>query len=102
MVAMERTLTQYEPFPLTVLDHHYHLIRANAGATRLFTSFVAEPALLAAQAQPNVFAALFDPRLVRPFVLHWEQVARAMVSRLHREVLTRSGDSELAALLNSL
>jgi hypothetical protein len=44
-------------------------------------------------ARPNVFAMLFDPRLVRPFVVDWERVARILTARLHREALTRPDDT---------
>src|SRR5256885_14821509 len=50
-MAIERMLAQHEPFPLTVLDRHYRLLRANAGAMRLFTRFVADPTAM--PAQPN-------------------------------------------------
>src|SRR5262249_13245821 len=83
--AIEPMLRQHEPFPMTVLDRHYNLLQSNEGAARLLMRFIADPGALPARL--NVFAALFDPRLARPFVTDWEQVARTMVSRLHREVL---------------
>src|SRR5262249_35320659 len=98
--AIERMLAQHEPFPLTVLNRHYQLLRSNQGAMRLFGRFIAQPDAL--PARPNVFAILFDPRLARPFIVDWEHVARSLTARLHREVLARSGDAELAALLRSL
>jgi transcriptional regulator with XRE-family HTH domain len=98
--AIERMLAQHEPFPLTVLDRHYHVLRTNQGATQVFSRFVADPSALPTRL--NAFAMLFDPRLLRPFVVEWEQVARAFTARLHRETLVRAGDTELAALLRSL
>jgi transcriptional regulator with XRE-family HTH domain len=98
--AIERMLKQHEPFPMTVLDRHYRVLRTNEGATRVLARFVADPSAMPAPL--NVFALLFDPRLARPFIVDWEHVARAMTARLHREVLMRSGDADLAALLRSL
>jgi transcriptional regulator with XRE-family HTH domain len=98
--AIGRMLRQHEPFPMTVLDRRYYLLQSNEGAARLFARFVADPTAL--PARPNVFTALFDPRLARPFIVDWPQVARTSVSRLHREVLARSTDAELSALLRSL
>jgi transcriptional regulator with XRE-family HTH domain len=98
--VIERMLAQHEPFPMLVLDRHYNVLRLNEGGTRLLSRFIAEPSALASR--PNVFAALFDPRLARPFVVDWERVARALVARLHREVLARAGDEDLGALLRSL
>lgn len=98
--AIERMLAQHEPFPLTVLDRAYDVVRANGGGTRLLMRFVADPRALGAR--PNVFALLFDPRLARPFILDWDRVAHALVARLHRETLAAPEDRALAALLRSL
>jgi transcriptional regulator with XRE-family HTH domain len=98
--AIERMLAQHEPYPMTVLDRRYQVLRANQGALGLLARFVAEPGAL--PSPPNLMQLLFDPRLSRPFVADWEHVARALTSRLHRETLARAGDAELAALLRSL
>jgi transcriptional regulator with XRE-family HTH domain len=95
--AIERMLATHEPYPMTVLDRHYQLLRANQGATRLFMRLLADPAAL--PKKPNVFHLLFDPRLVRPFVVGWEATAHGLVSRLHREALV---DESLNPLLRSL
>src|SRR5262245_11362079 len=80
--AIERMLAQHEPFPMVLFDRHYQLLRSNQGATCVLGRLIADPSAMAAS--PNVFAMLFDPRLVRPFVVDWERVARLMISRLHR------------------
>jgi len=98
--AIERMLAQQEPFPMTVLDRTYGVVKANVAATRTLLQFVKDPAVMTAP--PNVFAFLFDPALARPYVHDWERVAHAMVARLHREVLARPEDGELSALLESL
>jgi transcriptional regulator with XRE-family HTH domain len=89
--AIDRMLAKQEPFPLTVLDRHYNVLRTNEGAARLLARFIADPSALGAP--PNAFAALFDPRLGRPFVVDWERVAHALVSRLHLETLARPADA---------
>jgi transcriptional regulator with XRE-family HTH domain len=98
--AIDRMLVLYEPFPLTVLDRVYNVLRTNVAAMRVVGQFVAEPALMPARL--NAFHLLFDPRLCRPFILDWERIAHAMVARLHREVLARAGDAGLTGLLHSL
>ncbi len=98
--AIDRMLAHHEPFPLTVLDRAYNVLRTNTAAMRIVGHFIAEPARL--PARPNAFHLLFDPRLCRPFILDWERIARAMVARLHREVLASAGDAALAGLLHSL
>lgn len=99
--ALERMLAQQEPFPLLVMNPHYELLRANAGAMRMIGRFVAEPSALAT-GRVNVLRALFDPKLVRPFVLDWERAARSMLSRAHRESLARPEDQGLSELVRSL
>jgi transcriptional regulator with XRE-family HTH domain len=98
--AIERMMAQHEPFPLVVFDRKYDILRLNGGASRLLPCFVAEPEAL--QPPVNAMALLFDPRGVRPFVEDWPQTARAMLARLHREVLASGGDAELGALLHRL
>jgi transcriptional regulator with XRE-family HTH domain len=98
--AIDRMMAQHEPFPMTVLDRTYNVLRTNAGATRLLARFVADPSAIPVPL--NVFALLFDRRLARPFVVDWERVAHGLVARLHRETLARPDDAALAALLRSL
>jgi hypothetical protein len=99
-LAVDRMLAQQEPYPLAVMNRRYDILETNAAGRRLLARFVAEPA--AAAPPLNAFRATFDPRLARPFIVDWEKVARVFLARLHREVLERPGDAELAALLRSL
>lgn len=98
--ALSRMLAQQEPYPLTVLDRKYDVVRSNAAAMRLLPRFVADPAALAGGM--NVFKMLFDRRLARDFVVDWHGVARALVSRLHREALAHPEDDDLSRLVASL
>lgn len=98
--AIERMLAQQEPFPMVVMNRRYDVLRANHAAMAMLTRVVAEPAALGAP--PNAMRLLFDPRLARPYLEDWERIARALLSRLHREVLSRPNDAELAGLLRSL
>ncbi len=99
-LAIERMFAQHEPFPMTVLDRRYDVVRANQGALKLLTRVIADPAAMPERL--NAFHVLFDPRLARSFVVDWDRIAHGMVSRLHREALARPEDTELAALLRSL
>jgi transcriptional regulator with XRE-family HTH domain len=98
--AIERMIAVHDPFPITVLDRGYDVLRVNDCGARLLSRFVAEPERMPARI--NVFHLLFDPRLVRPFVADWERVAHGMVARLHREALARASDTALGALLRVL
>ena len=98
--ALDRMLEQQEPYPLTVLGPCYDIVRANGAAQRVLARFVSNPAALGAP--PNVLRMLFDPRLVRPFVVDWEHTAHGVLARLHREALMKPGDQRLSTLLRSL
>ena len=95
--AFERMLEHHEPFPMMLVNDRYDILRSNRGAARLLEAFVAEPAAVGPTL--NVVDALFDPRLVRPFVVDWPLVAHAIVSRIHREVLHRRPSERLDQLL---
>lgn len=95
--AIERMMQQQEPFPLTVLSVESDILRSNRAAKILFPAFVAEPERVGERV--NMFSLIFDPRLIRPFVVNWEHVARGMIGRAQREALHRRGDPRLASLL---
>ncbi|WP_267571725.1 helix-turn-helix domain-containing protein [Corallococcus sp. bb12-1] len=90
--AIAQMMRQHEPFPLVALSLDGTLVRSNEAATRVFSAFLAEPKAM--PATPDMFSLLFDPRLLRPFVVDWETLARGMTFRLHRERLL-TGDARL-------
>jgi len=95
--ALRRIMDKQEPYPLTVFDRHYRLVRMNRAASELL-------ALLGVDAGPslNLMEQLFDPDALRPYILDWQRVARVMVARIQRELLHRPGDDELHLLLSRL
>jgi len=97
--VLTQMMAQHEPFPLVVLLLDGTILRQNQGATRLFSSFVASPAAITEPA--NLFSFLFDPQLMRPFVVGWEAFARSIASRVHREHLHR-GDARLDEVLERI
>jgi transcriptional regulator with XRE-family HTH domain len=99
-MVLERMLAQHDPFPMVVLNRHYDVLRTNRGASALLARLIADPTRLGAPS--NVFRMLFDPNLIRPFLLDWERAAKFLLSRLHRESLERPNDTGLAALMSSL
>jgi transcriptional regulator with XRE-family HTH domain len=98
--AVERIFARHDPFPIALLDRRYDAVRVNEAGMRLLSRVVAEPAALGPR--PNSFTLMFDPRMIRSFVVNWEDVARPMVARLHRETLLRPNDPERSELLRSL
>ena len=91
--ALDQMLKQHEPWPMTVVAMDGAIVRMNAAAPKVFGAFFVDPSAL--PDPPDMISMVFDPRLMRPFVVDWPTQARAMVSRLHRERLERSGDERI-------
>jgi hypothetical protein len=66
----------------------------------VFARFVDDPTAL--QATPNVLHLLFDPRLVRPYIEDWPELARNVLTLLQRDALTRPGDDSIPELVRVL
>lgn len=98
--AVDRMLEHHEPYPMVVLDRGYDVLRANRGAVWMLQRFALDPTALAGPL--NAFHLLFDPRLLRPFVKGWPNLARDMLTRLQREALHNPGDEVLARLADGL
>ncbi len=98
--AIERMAGQQEPFPLVVKDRCHDVLVSNEAAQRVTACFVLEREAM--KPPLNAFRLLFDPRLCRPFVLDWPRVARALLTRLARQVFERPDDDGLASLLREL
>ncbi|MDD2926697.1 helix-turn-helix domain-containing protein [Rhodoferax sp.] len=90
-------LRQQEPFPLVVMNAGYDVLRTNDAANTVFSHFVVDPARLLMTV--NLYGLVFDPQLARPFIKNWPRVGQYMISRLHREALSRPDDARLWALL---
>ncbi len=97
--AVDAILRQQEPFPAVVMDRHWNILLANDAASRLFGTFID----LAAEPEPmNVLKLIFDPAKVRPFVVNWEEVAEALIRRVHRETVVGVVDQRTSELLDEL
>ena len=100
--ALDRMSAQQEPYPLVVMNRRFDVLRANDAAWRMFARAIADPEALPKDGRMNIMRMLFDPRLARPFVLEWDRVAHAILSRLQREQFSRPNDNELASLLEEI
>ncbi len=97
--TLERVLRQHEPFPAIVLDRHWNVLMSNEAAPRLFGHFVD----LAARETPrNLLHLIFDPEGLRPFVEHWDDVARSLLQRVYREAVGQVIDGRTQGLLDAL
>ncbi len=96
--ALEIMMRHHEPYPLVVFDRHYDMVAANEGTQRLLRLLLGD----AAGRERNVMKLLFDPQLLRPFVVEWERIAGGLLVRLARESLHKRRDRGLSALISSL
>ncbi len=97
--AIDHMLKQAEPYPMVVLDGHHNMVRANQGAQALLAYLVDDMSALAPPI--NLVDIVFNPRLLRPVIADWEDLARAVLTRLQRDVLERPQDAELRGLLEA-
>jgi transcriptional regulator with XRE-family HTH domain len=94
--AIRQMLARHEPWPMTVLALDGRVLRSNRAAELLFAAFIAESSQLP---EPlDLFSLVFDPALMRPFIVGWESFARGMLSRLHHQALG-TPDPRLDAVL---
>jgi transcriptional regulator with XRE-family HTH domain len=96
--ALDHILAQQEPFPAVVVDRHWNLLEANAGAARL-VEFLVGP--LPPGAQVNLADALVAPDVLRPFLVNWADVVRYFVRSVEADAAA-DDSPESAALLERL
>lgn len=96
--ALGLLLRRHEPFPAVVLNRRWDVVDRNEAARRFFGRLAQAPD--AASPGPlNVLRMMFHPRGLRPAVLNWEEVAGALVRRVHREAVGGVPDEETSRLL---
>jgi transcriptional regulator with XRE-family HTH domain len=97
--ALERMLTQHEPYPAMVMDRYWNVLQTNAAAPRFFNCFID---LLARPAPRNILHLMFDPQGMRPFIANWETLAKSLIQRVHREAVGHSTDQKTKDLVAGL
>lgn len=96
--ALQRMMDKQEPYPLTVFDRHYNVVKMNRSATALLGMLFGE----AGPTSLNLVEQMFDPDGIRPHLVDWERSARFMLARIQRELMHRPGDDDLHLLLSKL
>lgn len=96
--ALGYMMAQQEPFPAVVVDRHWNLLKANAGAVRL-VEFLVGP--LAPDAKVNLADALVGPDVLRPFLVNWADVVRYFIRSVEADAAA-DGRAETAELLERL
>lgn len=107
--ALAKLKAHQEPYPLIVVDRAYRVRDLNRGAQLLLAALLpgkvprgeVEPAAWA-RLQLNLARLTFDPAGAQPHLVNFDEVGRALLWRIQREVLTDPDDGELRALLDEL
>ena len=96
--ALDYILAQQEPYPAVVVDRHWNLLRANAGAVRL-VEFLVGP--IAPGTAINLADALVAPDVLRPYLANWAEVVRHFIRSVEADARA-DGLLETGALLDRL
>ncbi len=88
-----------EPNPTFVLDRCQDVAAQNRGMERfLRTVLGALPSWY--RTRPNYLRLVLHPEGLRPFIVNWEEVARALLNRVYREAGPLDPDGRMRALLD--
>jgi len=96
--ALERMLAQQEPYPAVVQDRGLDILRTNRAAARVLGAFLAGPP----PERMNVLDLVFDPDQLRPAIVNWEEVARALLLRHQREIAAHPDEALSRTLARAL
>lgn len=99
MAALDRMLERHDPLPAVVMDRSWDLVRANAGAGRLFGALFAPEPL---PGPANVLRLVLEPGPVRSAITNWDDVAPALLERARREAVGGVLDLATAELVREL
>ncbi len=91
----------HEPFPLLVIDRAYDVLDLNAGASALFAAALPDLARAAANGL-NLARLTFDPHGAHPALINFDEVGRALLWRVQREVLADPDDQRLRKVLDDV
>ncbi len=96
--AIKSMLQNHDPFPMTIMDRNYEFILVNQGVRKILSLFI--PSYESGHEKSlNLYDLLLNPKLMKPFVRNWENVAAKMIQRLQREILMTKDNNQLNSLL---
>lgn len=107
--ALAMLKAHQEPYPLIVLDRTYRVRDLNQAALTMLAAVLPErlpkgavEASTLANMTLNLARWSFDPHGAQPYLVNFNEVGRALLWRIQREVLTDPDDGELRTLLDDL
>jgi transcriptional regulator with XRE-family HTH domain len=97
--ALQRMLTQHEPYPAIVMDRYWNVLLTNEAAPRFFNCFID----LSTRPTPrNMLHLMFDPAGMRPYIANWAPLAEALIQRVYREATGHIADPKTHELVKDL
>lgn len=95
--ALRMMKEHHDPYPLIVLDRTYNVVDLNLGAQAMLGALASGVDL--GPSPPNLVRLTFDPRFQGRLV-NFDEVGRALLWRLQREVLADRDDGPLRDILD--
>ncbi len=99
--ALDLILAHQEPYPAVVMNRSWDIVTANKAAQQLF-SLLLQGSPEANDEPANVLRLVFDAHGLRPWIRNWEEVANALVQRVHREAVGGVLDDRTRNLLREI
>lgn len=97
--ALQRMLTQHEPYPAIVMDRYWNVLLTNEAAPKFFNGFID---LSTRPAPRNMLHLMFDPTAMRPYIANWASLAQALIQRVYREATGHIADPKTRELVKAL
>ena len=96
--ALDAMLAQAAPYPAVVLDRQWNIISGNEAAQRFF-GFLLAGSGSERLGPANVLRLIFHTDGLRPWIANWDEVAEALIQRVHREAVGNTLGDEVRAVL---
>jgi transcriptional regulator with XRE-family HTH domain len=96
--ALDFLLRQAEPYGAAVVDRQWNALRYNRPMATLMALFLGADRV---PEQFNLMEVIFDPKGFRPYIKDFEQLASALIDRLHRQAILEA-DPRTEALLDRI
>lgn len=100
MQSLSLLKSKVEPYPFIVVDRLYRVREMNDGARAVLGALL--PGVVDLVRRPEINLARETFGLFRPAIVNFEEVGRALLWRMHREMLAEPDDGALRALLEEI
>ena len=97
--ALGFVLRKHEPYPAFVLDRAWNIVLSNKAHDKLLSLLLGDNR--GRKNRSNILRLVFDPNLLRPHIVNWNDVAGVLLRRVHRESETMPSP-ELGELLKEI